>query len=239
IGIAVIVGDALTGNALERAGAPRASHLVTFVDDDGTNVELTLRIKSLGRELAADRISPLRVRCPPRKEKLAKRLENYPKFFLHPHLAEISFFNVDGLAARTLLRQHPPEVYADALGCNEVHVAVFGFTPLAEQVVLQVARTAHYASFQSARITICTDDIVAHRHRLELLYPGLTNAARVAFVQVPLLPDELESQDPFPVKNATTYVVCLQDEPEGLSLALAIRRATLLGRGLNAPVMVA
>src|SRR5262245_24491952 len=240
LGIAVIVGDALAGNALQRAGAPRASHLVTFVDDDGTNVELTLRVKSLGRELAADRTSPLRVHCHLANMQLATRLESYPKFFLEPHLAEISFFNVDSLAARTLLQQHPPEVYADALRSDEVHIAVFGFTPLAEQVVLQVARTSHYASLEKARITICTEDIAAHRHRLEQLYPGLMTAARIAFVQVPLMPDAfVESRDPFPVADATTYVVCLQDEPEGLSLALAVRDATLLGRGLNAPVMVA
>jgi hypothetical protein len=121
-----------------------------------------------------------------------------------------------------------------------VHVVVYGVTPLAEQVVLQVARTAHYATFERPRITWCSQDVAALRERLDRVYPGLRSAARFAFAETPLSPDAFEqSRTPFPMSDATAYVVCIEDESEGLSLALAIRDATLLGRGLNAPVLVA
>ena len=240
IGVPVIIGDALRTSVLRRAGVSHASHLVTFVTDDGMNVELTLRVKSFSRELATGRDAPLRVHCHLTNTQLAERLVRYPKFFLHPHLAEIRFFNVHDLAARTLLHRHPPEVYADALRCRDVHVVVYGVTSLAEQVVLQVARTAHYATFERPRITWCTQDVAALRERLERIYPGLHSAARLAFAETPLSPDAFEeSRTPLPMSDATAYVVCLEDESEGLSLALAIRDATLLGRGMNAPVLVA
>jgi hypothetical protein len=238
-GTPVVVGDALDERILRRAGVGWASDLVTFVDDDGVNVELTLRAKSLTRALAGDR-PPLRVRCHLGNVALSDRLEEYPKFFLDPHLAEISFFNVHTLAARTLLREHPPEVYADALRCGEVHVAVLGATALAEQIVLQVARTAHFANGALPRISLCAEDSEATRARLAQLHPGVDGAAQLDFVSMRLTPDALAGgRSPLPIVAATAYVICLDDESAALSLALGVRRATLLGRGLNAPVMVA
>ncbi len=239
IGAPVIIGDALTSQALVRAGVLTASDLVTFVRDDGTNVELTLRVKALNIARGSRRRA-LRVRCHLSDVQFATRLEQYPKFFLDAHLAEIGFFNVSGLAARMLLQRHPLEVYADVLRCDDLHIAVLGTGQLAEQVLLQVARTAHYASFEPPRISMCAEQIDRYRSRIERLYPGLPAAARLAFVEMPLAPDAFEAGDaPIPIHDATTYVVCLEDESAGLSLALALRRATLLGRGLNAPVMVA
>jgi len=236
----VIVGDALTSQALVRAGVAAAAHLVTFVSDDGTNVELTLRVKALNRARRRSRDAALHVHCHLGDVQLATRLEQYPKFFLDSHLAEIGFFNVSGLAARMLLQRHPLEVYADVLRRDEVHIAVLGSGALAEQVLLQAARTAHYASFDPPRISLCVEDAGAYRLRIERLYPGLHAAARLAFVDMPSVPDAFDAGDaPIPVRDATVYVVCLEDESAGLSLALALRRATLLGRGLNAPVMVA
>jgi len=239
LGVPVVVGDALASQTLRRAGVPRASHLVTFVRDDGTNVELTLHVKSLSRSLSGFRVVPLRVRCHLANVQLADRLEQYPKFFLDPHLAEISFFNVHGLAVRKLLKQQPLEVHADALR-RPVNVVVLGATPLAEQVVLQIARTAHYADLELPRIAVCAENVAAERSRFERVYPGLGAAARVSFVEWPLVPDGFESREAqLPVADATAYVVCLEDDSQALSLALALRRATLLGLGLNAPVMVA
>lgn len=240
IGVPVIIGDALTSRALVRAGVVRAAHLVTFVRDDRTNVELTLKVKLLNRDLGRPHNGALRVHCHLSDVQLATRLEQYPKFFFDAHLAEIGFFNVDGLAARMLLQRHPLEIYADVLRCTEVHVAVLGAGGLAEQVLLQVARTAHYASFDAPRISVCAENVAGYRSRIERLYPALHAAARLVFVEMPLAPDAFEAGDaPLPVRDATAYVVCVEDESAGLSLALALRRATLLGRGLNAPVMVA
>lgn len=239
IGVPVVVGDALRLQTLERAGLVRASHLVTFVRDDGTNVELTLRAKSIGAERADGR-APLRVRCHLSSVVLASRLEAYPKFFLDPQLAEIAFFNVQGLAARTLLRNHPFEVYADALRREDVHVVVFGDSALADAVVLQAARVGHYASFRPPAITVCAPQADVCRARLAQISPGLVAAARLEFVDMALAPDVLEGvAADLPIRAATAYVVCLEDESAALSLALGIRRSTLLGRGLNAPVMVA
>ena len=240
IGIPVIIGEALTSAALARAGVARAAHLVTFVRDDGTNVELTLRVKSFIRRRESKRVAPLRIHCQLSNSRLAAGIEQYPKFFLDPHLAEISFFDTHGLAARTLLQRRSLEVFADALRMAEVHVVIFGETPLAEQVMLQVARMAHYANFASPRITRCLEGAAICEGRVKRVYPGLDMAARVRFVETIVDADLFEhSAESFSVNDATTYVVCLENESEGLSLALALRRATLLGHGLNAPIMVA
>jgi len=240
LGVPVIIGDALLADTLLRAGVGRASDLVTFVRDDGTNVELTLRVKTFSRDWEGRRSAPLRVRCHLANTQLADRLEQYPKFFLDPHLAEISFFNAHGLAARTLLQRRPPEVFADALRATEVHVVILGGTPLGEQVMLHVARMAHYANFSPPRLTMCLEGAVAFGERMARVHPGLGVAARVDYVEMPVSPDLFARDDePFPITDATMYVVCIADDSVGLSLALALRRATLLGRGRNAPVMVA
>jgi hypothetical protein len=240
IGVPVIIGDTLAPSTLARAGVARASHLVTFVRDDGTNVELTLRVKAFMRRTAGKRIAPLRIRCHVSNSRLADRLEQYPKFFMDPHIAEISFFDTHRLAARTLLQKRVPEVFADALRASEVHVVILGGTPLAEQVMLQVAQMAHYANFALPRITRCLEHAAEHEARVQRVYPGLKLAAHVRYVEMDVSPDLFEgAAEKFPVSDATTYVVCLENESEGLGLALALRRSTLLGRGLNAPVMVA
>ena len=239
MGVPVIVGEALSWSVLRHAGVARAAYLATFMSDDGTNVELTLQAKALIRRIAADREAPLKVRCRLSDAQLADRLQQYPKFFMDPHLAEISFFDTHGLAARTMLEKQPPEVFADVLRAPDVHVVIFGATPLAEQVLLHVARMGHYANFAPPRITICTEKVDAFRTRIEGLYPALERTARIVYRDTARHESLDEAEQRVPELDATMFVVCGENDSAGLSQALAIRRAALLGRVPNAPVMVA
>jgi voltage-gated potassium channel Kch len=239
LNVPVIVGDPLSHTALRRAGVHRAKDLVTFLDD-AANVELTVSVKALleGGERATPSM-PLRVHCHMTDPQLAHGLEGYPKLFAGRELVETSFFNVDELAARKLARDQPMDVYADAMGRTRVHIVVVGASRMAREIILQTANTAHFATPERPRVTLCATGAPAFIERMCTIYPGLPQAVELATVEAPVVLHGLAAiAADSAVAGVSQYVICGRDDAESLAQALVLRRAVLLQRDVNAPILL-
>jgi len=128
--IPVVVGSAKRRAVLAKMRLDRASSLLSFIDSDDDNIEVALLIRETLPDLRP-RSAPLKVSIKVRDMQLAQRLEEYPKFFDYPQRMEVRFFNLEELAARMLFRDYVPEVYADALRADRVHLLIVGFTSAA------------------------------------------------------------------------------------------------------------
>ena len=240
LGHRVQLVDHIDEAALANAGVPRASHLVAFGEDDGGNVEVALRAKRLVRDAPEVRGAPLQLRLHLEDMRLALRLEDYPKFFEDYAAAETSFFNVHERSARLLFATHAMEQYADALGAEGVHFALVGTGPLAEQVLLQAIRQAHYGDGEAPRVSWVADDANQAIAQFAAAYPGATDVARIDCVNLPASDADLERHlAPETFGTVTAWVVCLEPDVSALRYALALRRAVLARRGGNGPIFVA
>ena len=130
LGIRVLVGDIFEDSMLARVNVAQASQMIAFTGDDGTNVELAIKTRTLIRSLPRDS-SHFKIHIHLNEIGLAQQLESYPKFFADYSLAEIAFFSVYDLSARLLLRDYPPDVFADVANQARVHLAIYGFQRLA------------------------------------------------------------------------------------------------------------
>lgn len=250
LGVAVIFGDALDEDVLKRAGIAGARHLVIITSDDGINVEVTLRAKRLLQSLrdvppwftrwySLRGADALKIHLHLADTLLATRLEGYPKFFRSPEIAEVMFFNVYELSARVLFREQFMELYADVLAMPQVHIAIFGFAPMAQQVLLWAARGGHFANFQPIRLSVFTQNHDEHARTFRSAYPRLDEVCDLSFYEANLLEEEfIERLSPEALSSVTTYIVSLDDDQRSLNVALMLRSAILKQLGQNAPIMV-
>ncbi len=239
LNVPVIIGDPMSTTILRRSGVRRAANLVAFMND-AANVELTVSVKTLlehtGRLSGA---APLRIHCHMTDPSLAHGLEDYPKLFLGRDLVETSFFNADELAARKLSLDHPSDVYADAMARDRVHIVIVGATRMARQVLLQAANTAHFASQNLPRVTVCASDVQRFVDALCADHPGLSHAVEITGIEAPPTLQTLRRiTDDSAIAGVSQFVVCGKDDAESLAKALVLRRATLLQRDANAPILL-
>ena len=78
---------------LKRARVAVARCLISFMDIDDENVELSLRIQEAVTNKRAENDEPLKVVLQVENMQLGSRLESYPKFFENPQQLEVHFFN--------------------------------------------------------------------------------------------------------------------------------------------------
>jgi len=240
LNIPVISGDPLTATALTRAGIRHAAHVIAFLPTDSANIDLSVSVKTLlEQKERGPAAEPLRVHCHMRDASLAAGLERYPKLFLGRDLVATSFFNVDELAARKLMHDHPTDVYADAMGRDQVHVVIVGATRMAREVLLHIANTAHFATGKRPRVTLCARAAPAVLAEWLADYSGLDQVVELATLEVPSSLQRLGDIAGNPLISAVSeYIVCGDDDAESLANALVLRHGTLLTRGANAPIML-
>ena len=237
--IPVLVGSAKRRDVLLKSRLGRAGSVLSFIDSDDENIELALQIRESLSHLDA-REAPLKVSIKVRDMQLAQRLEDYPKFFDHPQRMEVRFFNLEELAARMLFRDYAPEVYADALGADRVHVLIVGFTQLGRHVLATALKQGHYGDCHPLQVTVLDPDADQAREVFTQQAPEIELAADVRFVGIDLRAEVLRDAVPELGLMRTTMVVCCQDgDSDNLTLALALRRLVLLAQLPDAPIFVA
>ncbi len=240
LNVPVIVGDPLSSATMRRCGIQRASDLVVFLGADAANIELTVRVKMLfeKHERAAS-AQPLRIHNHMTDRALAHALERYPKLFIDRDLVETTFFNVDELAARKLMLDHPTDIYADAMARQDVHVVVIGATRMAREVLLQVANTAHFANDRRPKATICTRDANDVLNAILADHPGLPHALQLSALEMPPSLQALGTIAAHPsVRGVSQFVVCGVDDAESLAQALILRHGVQLYADVNAPILL-
>lgn len=247
---AVLIDD--SGSAeerLARASVERADVLISFMS--GTDESLTLLadldsyLSGRGRMRGRD---PLDFWIKVDNPKLGDRLAEYFGFTdlqerLHPR-----FFSLEETSARRLWRTHPLDAFAEAQGQSRVHLCIYGFDSLAEQIMTEAVRQTLPSPEGKLKITVLTDEPKRSRDRLLAWRPGLFRCADIAFEQIPFHRVGISDADyPSLPVGATAHVVCHKDPDAAAATALSLRRLLLAKppgtpeaepRRLNAPILV-
>lgn len=237
-GLAVIQGDILDENIMRAAEIRRARHLVAFCGNDGTSVEIAMRVREfLGK--TAPRSQRLRVHLHVDATEVAARLESYPKFYDDHKVAEVTFFSANELTARILLKKYPPDVFAHALDKKQVHIALYEFGSLAEHVLTETVRICHFVNASKVRFSVVDVKAGARVKSLLSRHPGLTQLCDIDLVELPFLnPPELDAIPASFLESVTQHVICLAEDDENLELALLLRTFLLEHTASNAPINV-
>jgi hypothetical protein len=113
----------------------RAGHHVSFLADADDQVSLTqaLDVWLHGRNVMRKDIWLLMS-----QRGLRQRLDSYLKFS-HQTL-RLRFFDFYSLAARQLLHKHRLDMWADVLGQDQIHLAIYGFGNLGRAIAKEAAR---------------------------------------------------------------------------------------------------
>ena len=238
-GIAVIVGDILDESIMVAANLANARHLVTFCGNDGTSVEIAIRVREFLSRQPRDEAHRLRIHLHVDATRISSRIEAYAKFYDAHKVAEVDFFSVYDLSARILLNKYPPDIYADAFGQREAHIALYGFGLLAEQILTEAVRVCHFLNGSRLRFTVFAEDATEKIEAVLRLHPGIRQLCEIAGIEdVDLRAPILDALSDNFLQSVTEHVVCLHDDEHNLELALALRAALLERVGANAPINV-
>ncbi|MEP5763852.1 MAG: NAD-binding protein [Halieaceae bacterium] len=238
LGVKVVIGDIFEDNMFDRINLGQADTLLAFTGSDGTNVELAMKARDHVR-VKRDRIERLRVHIHLNEIGLAHQLESYPKFFSNQPITETSFFSVYDLSARLLLRDYPPEVFADVAGQDRVHLAIYGFGRLAETLMIEAALLCQYANGSRLKLTVFDEDAEHCALQFAAEYPYLELICDHEFVKLSSFgPHVFGGELAELLPGITQHVVCRETDEENLSLALMLRSTLLERLSSNAPILV-
>ncbi len=236
-GVRVVIGDALDQRTMRQANIGSARHLVTFCGNDGDSVEIALRTRRYLSQHSSDR--ELRIHLHVGATRVSSRLENYAKFYDESKVATVDFFSVNDLTARILLKKYPPDVYADAFGQRQVHIAIYNFGSLAEQILTETVRICHLLTGHKVRFSIFDPQASEKVALLLSLHPALQTLCDIQLVELSaLLPLQLEHVDVELLRSVTEHVVCLDSDDQNLEFALMLREIMLRMEGCNSPINV-
>lgn len=231
----VLAGDALAEGALRPLLPHRAGNVWVLTGDDHRNLEVARRVRGAIESAPRPvRQRPVRMLVDVRDRRLLRAADALYAGLDDKRLS-IDFFSLPRLAARTLLREHPPRA-----GAHAPHLLIVGTGELAAALVVHAAQHCvhHEDPGHCVRITLAGQDASALLVRLRRSFPALS--ADVADPMLaPLLPlarieaidcDEaefahadwlrLQRAQPFDV----VYVACERDLD---TLAAATRAAAL------------
>ena len=238
LGMRVLVGDIFEDRMLERINVTHAAQLIALTGDDGTNVELAIKTRTRLRE-SGTHAAHLKIHIHLNEIGLAHQLESYPKFFADYSIAEISFFSVYDLSARLLLRDYPPEVFADVANQERVHLAIYGFKRLAAKLVVEAALMCQYANGSRIRFSIFDADADEKMLRFNEEYPDLAQICDYSFIKQTTIGPHVFSGDVAALlPSVTQHIICTDSDEESLNVALMLRVALLNKRASNAPILI-
>ncbi len=226
----VVIGDAASERTLLKAGIKKASTLIVTCDDESTNIEV------------AKKAMDLRKHTPPRtyvhiKDMRFCPLLEFSKGQKGPH--RIRFFNVFENGARQLLRQYPPDLIVSPISEDDLHIAIIGFGPLGENVLLQALKVGHYPRGKKLHILVLGEGVEKTGRVFRARYPQMD---RIKDVRVRFKDIEMDSSgrfDPDPIfekrERTDMIYVCLEDDTLSQSCALNINKKP---KGILSPIVI-
>ncbi|MFW3146985.1 MAG: NAD-binding protein [Thermoplasmatota archaeon] len=229
-GARVVIGDAASEKVLLSAGIRKAEMLIVTCDDESTNIEVAKRARSLrnGRPLRTFvHIKDMQF-CP-----LVERTKG------QQGINRIRFFNVFESGARQLLKEHPPDEIAGAVSKNDIRIAIVGFGPLGENVLLQTLKIGHYARNRKLHITVLGENVEKSGRVFRARFVQLDNIKdiRVRFKDIEM--DKSGRFDPDLIFDGNepmdVIYICLEDDTLSQSCALNINKNP---RGVVAPIVI-
>ncbi len=223
----VIRGNALTPGILLKAGVENARDLLAGTENDVTNIGVVNVLEGL----PIGRFPPCRVHVV--DERLKQMLIDH-RLFSESGPIKARMFNQNENAARYVFNRFPPDRSVNVRSTDDppLHILIVGFGRLAQCLLLQAARSGHYANLKKLIVTIV--DAAPRIGDLPLedrgarfcsLYPGIDEIVDVRFHPDPverMASDnfhKLEEDAPF----AAVYS-CMENNAENLNLGKRLRR---------------
>ena len=251
-GAILIKGDPGTRHVLARARIHRARIAISFLDEATDSLQFVLSANAEIRQKTprnAHSKKPeidLWVRL--KEASFGVRLGEYFKFAGMSESAAPRFFSIEEIAARRIIRAHPPEIYADAQGQTALHLSIYGHNALSTQVIVEMLRQSTSASEDRVNLTIFTSHPSTCEDEVRALIPEIDKMANLDVRQLTIHPSGISSRDySLLPEQSTLHVVCY-DRPEiSVNVALSLRRLLLTrpdtsddakARRVNAPILV-
>ncbi len=252
IGVVTIAGDPSSQLMLKKAKIHRAKIALSFLPEAADSLQFVLsanahfdRRNRSGAEENAPSVD-LWVRL--QDAGLGNRLSQYFKFAGLSAAAHPRFFSIEEIAARRLVRAHPPDVYADALGQERIHIVLFGYNALTVQVIGECLRQTTNGRDGRTALSIITQSPEETERDLRALFPSIDEMASLDVRTMKAHASGLSQHeyDRLP-KDATVYVICHSRPETSVNIALSLRRMLLSppespdgnrDRRTNAPILV-
>ncbi len=233
LGVWIVVGDATHGAALCDAGVPRAERIIITVGQQVDRLEIAAQSADLCRDRARQLLIHIRVD----RSSSAGQLRESPVLPASRGLSLPVPFSTHQYIARCLLARHPLASWAAWRGQERVHVILFGFSVMSEELALVIGRLCHSCWFRLPRVTWVVPDPAAARAAFLRHYPEFERACELVFQQGP--PERgvsavvAATRDLEPV---TAIFVCDPDPSTALRQAHEVRAASRQARRWLAPV---
>jgi hypothetical protein len=253
-GIMLVMGDPTHVDALAAARAGQASHVVALEADDVANLRVEAAVKALIQRRGGGQATNVHValKAPAllaeareMRAEEGKLQAAPPKGKPRAALMEAKPFSLDELAARDLLTSHAGAILdAAAAGAqNRPHLICFGFDEAAEAVVARFLVTMWSARFGAPMVSVVARDAAEAEQRFNARYPQARKhdgmAVDIGFLPFDwrLHPIDAELLGKVAAKRAaaSAFVVSTGHDGDNITLALAVRRASL---GATAPIFM-
>ena len=216
----IIIGDATKRITLFKAGIERASALIAMCGNDNTNAEISL----VADEITANSAKRTgeKFRC------FVNTIDTTLCANLNQGIAgdkctvNTVFFNVDEIASRLILNKHPPEIYS--MG-DTVHMAVVGFGPGGENLVLQALKVGHYTGNRKLHITVFDEKVKEEYFRAR--YPEARN---ISDIELDFIDVTFDSSGTFntskmdSIAPVDVFYMCLDDDAKSISCGLTVNK---------------
>ncbi|MFC7550128.1 NAD-binding protein [Plantactinospora sp. GCM10030261] len=206
--------------ALRAAGIAHARVLYACTGDSATNTAIALAAARAVRE------TPLTVYAKVDDPEFGLALQARAMGSAGPGRTQLTFFNIDDLAARRLLEEQPPSPGRD----GSPLMVVLGATNFGQAVLVELARRWLRSGTQDAdplRVALVDDAAIAVAADLAYRYPFLAQSCRIKpYGGLP----ELLADDGFPLPPDRVYI-CYDDDERSLKTALITEQIWRLAAG--------
>jgi hypothetical protein len=202
-GIALVVGDACRAADLGRAFVGRARQVLAVCDDEQTNVAIAAAVGKIVSQPKGRANLPDALECWIFISDASLR-EAFQREAIFPYTGPNYQVNVRGLdlcelASRQVLDRSPLDFERiQPGGATVVHLIIFGFGPVGQQMALQAVKIGHFANFQKMHVTVIERERSSRPHRFLERYPKFAEICDFKLVDLKLGTDSVDDVNPVP-----------------------------------------
>ncbi len=224
-GITVLIADASQEHSLRRAGIMKAAWVVAVCGGDGTNAEIAARARSVAHERDSGTLACV---MHVGDLELCRLLRDRTIATERSDAFRLEFFNIFETGARAILDAHPLMVVAQR-GRSDGHILLVGLGKLGESILLTSARRWRRSHRGDClRITVIDPEATERLASVRARYPILDSECELIPIDAGTEASALLRRDILAEAAAdgepTIAYVCLPDDAESLSAALALYR---------------
>ncbi len=212
--------------ALRDVAAHRASQIVIATRFDDTALELALALATRPEY----KIAQISVRFT--DTWLAKRVHQLPG------AATLQAFSEPDLAAREIVRRHPPYLLAHDYGQSRIHALLIGDPDWLEAIMGEIILSACTLTYARPAFTFVCENSATLAARLRQRYPEIDLAAELTFLTAALHEGVTPGHEVFESLPVTAVYVAMKDRAGVLSTALTFMETARKVPDFAAPVFV-